>query len=243
MSLNSNDFSKCSNAEKRRLSELLTALRAPINFTCNKNSFLSQGDFFEEFTSRLLSQHIFLGNPMMQESFDSAFVASAKVSGFKISQASPGQRFWDVQLDGRKSSLKTTKAKGLKAELLHISKLTEAAWIQDCRTAKSRQDQTFELFKFYTNEVSSVFQFRYFTKIQRYELVEISTNILKGVFDVPKDYFSSDGPSINIPIGQDPPDFTLKLDRSDSKITLANIRKCICFVHAQWDLGTSTLKG
>jgi hypothetical protein len=48
---------------------------------------------------------------------------------------------------------------------------------------------------------------------------------------------STDGPSIQIPVGQDPPDFTLKLDRSDSKITLANILKQNCVVHASWKIG------
>ncbi len=31
-------------------------------------------------------------------------------------------------------------------------------------------------------------------------------------------------------------DFTLKLDRSDAKITIANIRKALCMVHGTWSL-------
>jgi hypothetical protein len=49
-------------------------------------------------------------------------------------------------------------------------------------------------------------------------------------------HFSADGPTINIPIGKNPPDFTLKPDRSDAKITLANINKQLCMVHGVWQL-------
>jgi hypothetical protein len=38
-------------------------------------------------------------------------------------------------------------------------------------------------------------------------------------------HFSADGPTINIAVGKNPPDFTLKPDRSDAKITLANINE------------------
>ncbi|MDA3874827.1 MAG: hypothetical protein PF795_12815, partial [Kiritimatiellae bacterium] len=128
-----------------------------------------------------------------------------------------------------------TKAKSLQNDSLHISKLTEAAWIQDCRTATSRQRRTLELFKVYTSEVDSIFQFRYFSDRNYYELVEIPVGLMEGIQQVPRKYFSTDGPSIQIPVGQDPPDFTLKLDRSDSKITLAKILKKNCIVHASWD--------
>lgn len=90
--------------------------------------------------------------------------------------------------------------------------------------------------------VSVIFQFRYFSNRNFYELVEIPVRLMDGIQKVPRKYFSTDGPSIQIPIGQDPPDFTLKLDRSDSKITLANILKKNCVVHASWDFGNSESK-
>ena len=170
----------------------------------------------------------------MQEVFDAAFMHSAKEAGMDVEPAPSGQRFWDVALNGQKISLKTTKAKSLKRDLLHISKLTEAAWIQDCRTAKDRMERTFELFRTYTEEVDSIFQFRFFTKKSFYELIEIQVDMLEAVMDVPKSCFAADGPSISIPVGSENPDFTLKLDRSDAKITLANIRKSKCVMHASW---------
>jgi hypothetical protein len=69
-----------------------------------------------------------------------------------------------------------------------------------------------------------------------YELVEIPVSLFSQVLKVGRTHFSADGPTINIPIGKDPPDFTLKLDRSDAKITIANINKTLCLVHGTWQL-------
>ncbi len=119
---------------------------------------------------------------------------------------------------------------------MHISKLTEAAWIQDCRTAAKRRENTHQLFQEYCNEVDAIVQLRYFQALRRYELVEIPASLFSQVLHLGKVHFAADGPTINIPIGKDPPDFTLKLDRSDAKITLANINKDLCLVHGTWQL-------
>jgi len=111
-------------AEHRRLSEFINALRTPCKVQMNPDSPLNSTEFESEFRSKLLTHHCFMGSPLFQESFDSAFISAC----------------------------------------------------------------------------------------------------------------SPDGPTINIPIGQDPPDFTLKLDRSDAKITLANINKNLCLVHGSWEL-------
>jgi hypothetical protein len=153
-----------------------------------------------------------------------------------VEQAPAGQRFWDVTIDGRRISLKSSKARSLRDETLHISKLTEAAWIQDCRTAAKRREYTHRLFRKYCSEVDGIVQLRYFHSLQLYELVEIPVPLFSQVLEVGRAHFSADGPTINIPVGKDPPDFTLKLDRSDAKITIANINKHLCLVHGTWQL-------
>ena len=121
-------------------------------------------------------------------------------------------------------------------DTLHISKLTEAAWIQDCRTAAKRREHTHRLFKEYCSEVDAIVQLRYFQSLQLYELFEIPVSLFSQIMDVGRDHFSADGPTINIPIGKNPPDFTLKLDRSDAKVTIARINKHLCLVHGIWQL-------
>jgi hypothetical protein len=202
----------------------------------NPDSPLNSMEFESEFRSKLLTHHCFMGSPLFQESFDSAFISACSHAGHIVSRAPDGRRFWDVMIDGRRISLKSTKAKNLREGILHISKLTEAAWIQDCRTAAKRREFTFKLFREYNAEVDAIIQLRYFLSSRRYELVEIPVSLFSQVFMVDKSHFSSDGPTINIPIGKQPPDFTLKLDRSDAKITLANINKSLCLIHGTWEL-------
>jgi hypothetical protein len=223
-------------AEERRIREFLDALRTPCASQMPRESPFRDSEFETEFRSKLLTHHCFMGSPLFQESFDSAFVAACQQSGHQVSWAPEGQRFWDVMVDGRRISLKSSKAKQLRLETLHISKLTEAAWIQDCRTATKRRELTFRLFKEYCEEVDAIYQLRYFSRLRMYELVEIPVTLFTQVFQVGRKHFAADGPTISIPVGKQPPDFTLKLDRSDAKVTIANINKARCFVHGTWQL-------
>jgi len=223
-------------SERRRIAELVAALRTEVSVEIAEDSHLMSAEFAEEFKSRLLSQHVFLGNPLFQQSFDTAFIASAETAGYRVSLAPDGQRFWDLEVEGRKISLKSSRAKSLRQETLHISKLTEAAWIQDCRTAAKRQKQTCDLFAEFCAEVDEIVQLRFFEKSDLYEMVGIPVGLFAPILELPTSEFKADGPTINIPVGQIPPDFTLKLDRSDAKITIANILKSKCLVHGRWRL-------
>lgn len=223
-------------AEERRVREFLASLRTPCTARIATDSPFADRRFESEFRTKLLTHHCFMGSPLFQESFDSAFLSACVQAGFKVEEAPSGKRFWDASVDGRRLSLKSSKAQGLKKERLHISKLTEAAWIQDCRTARSRRDKTLELFEGYCSQVDAVIQLRYFAETKLYELVEVPVPMFAQVQTVGLSSFDSSGPTINIPIGKRPPDFTLKLDRSDSKITLANINKGLCQVIGTWQL-------
>ncbi len=223
-------------AEERRLREFISALRTNCTVDMHPESILKSELFESEFRSKLLTHHCFMGSPLFQESFDSAFISACLHAGHQVDAAPEGQRFWDVIIDGRRISLKSSKAKNLREGTLHISKLTEAAWIQDCRTASKRQEHTRRLFKDYCDEVDAIVQLRYFQPLRRYELVEIPVSLFSQVLDIGKKHFAADGPTINIPIGKNPPDFSLKLDRSDAKITIAKINKLLCLVHGIWQL-------
>lgn len=223
-------------AEERRLKEFISALRTKCDARMHPDSIFNSDAFESEFRSKLLTHHCFMGAPLFQESFDSAFMAACSNAGHQVEPAPEGQRFWDVMIDGKRISLKSSKAKNLRKETLHISKLTEAAWIQDCRTANKRRERTRRLFKEYCGEVDAILQLRYFQSVHLYELVEIPVPLFSQILDVGREHFSADGPTINIPIGKNPPDFTLKLDRSDAKITIAKINKALCFVHGKWQL-------
>ena len=249
--------------EQRHLDELLAAMRGPCEATFPASpdaetqaaemglpsdptlapaaTFLSPR-FEKEFRTTLLIHHYFLRAPLARNSFEAAFARAARTAGHDIRKAPAGQRFWDVELDGRQISLKSTSAANLRRNSLHISKLCEAAWIQDARSAAHREDNTKRLFEEYTTAVDSIIQLRLFRTKAFYEMVRIPTSVLAQVADVPRSKFRPEGPSIGIPVGQDPPDFTLKLDRSDAKITLANIDKRVCSVVGTWQLRSGGVK-
>ena len=224
--------------ERRNLNELLVAMRSPCVETLSPGG-LSE-IFAREFRATLLIHHYFLKAPLATSSFEAAYVRAARAAGHEVEVAPDGGRFWDVRIDGLKVSLKTTGAAGLKDQTLHVSKLCEAAWIQDMRGAAQREERTKALFEEYTNAVDGIVQLRFFRKRAFYELVRIPGAIFRQVADVPRAEFAPDGPSIGIPVGKNPPDFTLKLDRSDAKITLANINKDVCEVLGSWQLDNST---
>ncbi|WP_417724770.1 hypothetical protein [Salipiger sp.] len=222
--------------EQGYLDELLTAMRGPCEETRPVPSEILSDAFAREFRATLLIHHYFLGSPLATNSFEAAFTRAARSGGHRVAQADDGQRFWDVEIDGRKISLKSTAQKGLRARRLHISKLCEAAWIQDMRGPAQREEATKRLFADYTATVDSIIQLRLFRAAAHYELVEIPTSLLRQVAHVPRAAFAPDGPSIAIPEGAPSPEFTLKLDRSDAKVTLTNIDKAACRVLATWQL-------
>ncbi len=107
--------------------------------------------------------------------------------------------------------------------------LAQASRVQGC-------EHTRRLFTEYCDEVDAIIQLRYFHALKRYERMGIPVDLFSQIMNVGLKHFSADGPTINIPVGKNPPDFTLKLDRSDAKITLANINKQLCMVHGVWQL-------
>jgi hypothetical protein len=63
-------------AEERRLREFITALRTDCRVQMNSESIFNTESFENEFRSKLLTHHCFMGSPLFQESFDSAFIAA-----------------------------------------------------------------------------------------------------------------------------------------------------------------------
>jgi Type II site-specific deoxyribonuclease len=210
-------------------------MRAPCSEVFDGGKLLS-AEFAQEFRAAISIHHYYLRSTLGTNFFEAAFIKAATAAGQHVKVAPDGCRFWDIELDGKKISLKSTAAASMRVGKLHISKLCEAAWIQDVRGAAPREEATKHLFAEYTSLVDSIVQLRYFRESCTYEMVQISSELLRKVADVPRAEFSPDGPSIGIPIGQIPPDFTLKLDRSDAKITLANINKDVCHVLGTWQL-------
>jgi len=138
----------------------------------------------------------------------------------------------------RKLSLKASSVKDMRAPTVHISKLTEAAWIQDARRLSDRRDRIVQLFLDYQQTTSAIVMLRGFRGRQGfevlYELLEIPTTIFEPVARLTVQ--QAQPGTIKIPGGTSAPDFSIRIDRSDSKVTLAGIRLDLCLVHGRWGM-------
>ncbi|MGH3673819.1 MAG: hypothetical protein ACRDSH_24830 [Pseudonocardiaceae bacterium] len=223
-----------------RVHDYVDALTREIVEWVLPDSWLVSESWREEFRSRLQAHHAVNIAPLSKTTFEDAFSFACASSGNTVTRsASATNRFWDVQVGDVRLSLKTTAAKNLNPKFVHISKLTEAAWIQDQRSASGRREKTIELIRNFRENVDAIIILRAFRhaseSVRRYELIEIPGALLDAVYNTPKAAFDADGPRVPLPFGETEPDLVLKLDRSDSKITLTLIRIKSCVVHAVWD--------
>ena len=150
----------------------------------------SEPDWIEYFGLALSVHHGASTEPLGLSSFETVFRNACEHLRWSIDPpGSRTQRFVDLAVrprtgNRRRLSLKSTAAKNLSKTALHISKLTEAAWIQDARTARDRRDRTLELFRQYQRAVTQIVMLRAFRedtgKIpHKYQLVEIPVTIFR----------------------------------------------------------------
>ena len=205
----------------------------------------SEQDWIEYFGLALSVHHGATTEPLGLSSFETVFRNACEHLRWSIDpQASQTQRFIDMVVrlksdNRRRLSLKSTAAQNLSNTTLHISKLTEAAWIQDTRTARDRRDRTLELFRQYQRSVTQIVMLRAFRddigKVPyKYQLVEIPVNIFDSIQEAPLQVFERDAPVIECTV-EDRVVAVVAIDRSDAKITVRRVQLSACTVHAEWD--------
>lgn len=124
----------------------------------------------------------------------------------------------------------------MRKSFVHISKLTEAAWIQDTRKQADRRARLVELFSDYRESTHCIVMLRGFKEADgvQYELIEIPTKLFEAVDDL--DVTSAQAATIPIPVDATKPYMKIRVDRSDAKITLTGIQLSVCYVHCKWKL-------
>ena len=206
-------------------------------------SWLVNPRWEEAFLTRLRAHHALNPEPLSTLLFEAAFNSACTTAGWSVTPAdSATNRFFDTRIQMKKTShclsLKTTSAKNLSPTKLHISKLTEAAWIQDVRTQKARRDKIVELMDDYQAQTSALMMLRCFRDevedLLKYELIEIPTSILSSA----KTLTSAQAQHSTIPLPPGPGPYVVKIriDRSDAKITLTGIPIGSCKVHGRWEI-------
>jgi hypothetical protein len=221
-----------------RVLDIARAMDRPVEAVVNSASKVVTPEFEAEFRSRLLAHHATHTTKLDRLGFENAFLAASRAATRQTAEApSATTRFWDARVDGEQTALKSEGAKSMKPDFLHISKLSEAAWIQDVRSAKTRHEHMIALTREFIAAVNRMFVLRITESdtTAMYELVEIPVEYFKLILALPVSAFASDAPKI--PIEDERGSIMeLRLDRSDAKITIAKIRKDRCIVHATWTL-------
>ena len=208
----------------------------------------STPDWIEYFGLALSVHHGTTIDALGLTGFETAFANACESVAWNVQWVeSTTHRFSDLTVTdnggtSRKLSLKSTAAKGLSEKTVHISKLTEAAWIQDVRSARERRKRTLDLFQEFRNAVDAIVILRAFRqpgKIpDRYQLVEIPSGIFQSLQNSSVSDFDSDGPRIYCSFGGNECAARVSLDRSDAKITVGGINLDVCSVHAEWQLSS-----
>lgn len=201
-------------------------------------------EWTEYFGLALSVHHGATVEPLRLTSFESVYRNACEHMKWPVSpRGSATQRFVDMTVKPgdritRRLSLKSTAARNLSKSSVHISKLTEAAWIQDTRKASDRRRETLALFREYRKAVSHIVMLRAFCGEDDeapylYQLVEIPVGIFDSIENAPLEVFESDGPKVPCTIGGEAVAIAT-LDRSDAKITVRNVKLSACTVHAEW---------
>lgn len=200
-------------------------------------------DWIEYFGLALSVHHSMTPDPLALTAFETAFRNACESVGWSVEErAQPTRRFVDiaVEADGaiRKLSLKSTAASRLSETTAHVSKLTEAAWIQDARTPAARRDRMRELFREYRQAVDAIVMLRAFRRTatlppQRYQLIEIPARIFDSIEHAALEDFRRDAPVVECALdGRTVA--RVAADRSDAKISVRGVSLSACVVHAEW---------
>ena len=199
-------------------------------------------NWMEYFGLALSVHHGATTEPLGLTAFETVFRNACQAAEWEVDPRGPAtRRFVDLEVvcgngPPRRLSLKSTAAQKLSETTAHISKLTEAAWVQDTRMARDRRDSMRELFRSYREAVDAIIMLRAFRKEGipiRYQLLEIPTTLFASVQDAPLEVYQRDAPLIECKIDEQTV-AVIATDRSDAKITVRKIRLSACIVHAEW---------
>ena len=219
---------------------------APTPDTVTPTWLTEDPEWIEYFGLAISAHHGTTTEPLGLTSFEIVFRNACEAVNWSLDPpGSATRRFVDVTLtpaDGttRRLSLKSTAAKNLSERTAHISKLTEAAWIQDVRSARARRRHTLKLFREYRAAVDAIVMLRVFrepdTIPNRYQLIEIPGDLFTSLEKSPESAFAADGPVVDCAYGGISPAAQVSIDRSDANITVRRLRLSACTIHAEWRL-------
>lgn len=208
---------------------------------------ITESDIFDEtvlrnFGDAMRVHHSFSAEPFSKDKFEYVLVEVLKITGRNAVLAPKGNPGHDITVDEVKVSLKTQADKGIKENLLWVSKFMELGkgqWSNKPEELEGLRQQFFVHMKSYDRILS----LRALHKAPRwkYELVEIPKELLMlasgGVLEMKLDSRQTPKPGYCYVSDVDGHKlFDLYFDGgTERKLQLKNLRKDLCMVHATWE--------
>lgn len=229
------------------LTEVAAVMLRRVEEIINPISNLVTPRFAANFRNRLLIHHATNEAKLTKKAFEYAFKGASEADGKTgfITQSDTFSGF-DVTIDGIRFSLKTEASKDIKADQITISKFTEARWIQQQTTLNELAREAASRIPAHLNNYDRilVLRARELSNVRlQYEIVEIPRDLLHRVAAFAAADFSprtaQGGSSAKVMVNGKPA-FTLRLDGSDGKITIAGLQIAFCVRHASWIIPTVT---
>ena len=222
------------------LVDLAEALGRHIAVRFSPASDLVNEAFAEDFSGRLLAYHAFHDEKLTKKTFEFLFAAACRATGHDAEIT--GNTVFagaDVTVDGVAFSLKTEGARSMSRSSITVSKLMEARWIRDCRAPSDFAREVAHRVVEHLSEYQRVLILRAFETATHfeYDLVEIPVAVLRAVSGLLPDDFSprtrSGGTSAHV-MFEGNRAFTLRLDGSVEKVTVAGLQVDLCTTHSRW---------
>lgn len=235
--------SKLTSQRVRILVEMANALGRQVEVEASPDSDLMTPLFVEDFTARLIVYHAMHEEKITKKTFEYIFRGASSAAGYSAeltgNPVNPGA---DVTVDGTKFSLKTEAAKNLSVKCVHISKFMEARWIRNCRTEADFAREACSRIIAHLASYDRIIVLRASDLSEgrvQYSLIEIPVNLLRLVknLDVADFTRPTRNGSSSAKVKVDGlVAFTVRLDGSVEKVTMAGLRTDLCIEHASWAL-------
>jgi len=223
------------------LERVVGVFRARHRFVVN-DSDLFDTSVLDNFGEAMRVHHSFSAEPFSKDKFEYVFVKVLTMSGHTASLAPKGNPGHDATADGVRLSLKTQANKGIREDLLWISKFMElgkGSWGDDPADLNGLRSQFLKHLKNYDR----ILTLRALAKGPewRYELVEIPKKVLelarRGKLSMMSDSKQFPKPGYcHVRNADGTIIFELYFDAgTERKLQIKNLDKRYCRIHATWE--------
>ena len=223
------------------LIEIAESMARPVTAVVDPATDIVVPTFASNFCTRLLIHHATTAEKFKKKSFEYAFAAASQASGrtatLTVSGTFSGA---DVIVDGVKFSCKTEASAKISETRITISKLMEARWIRECHTGRDFLQGVQSKVVPHLRGYERILILRAIDRAAgaiEYRLVEMPLQVLQAIGRLNAEDFGprtdNGGSSAKVRYKGDVA-FTLRLDGSVEKVTVAGLSTDFCRTHASW---------